>query len=1003
MSTAFGLRSHVLAVCFWSAAAGSLWAQQSFVPTVIAAAGAPSTLLFGEYGNSNSLLRSQNGGQTWTPVYITQAGLPQPPVEALVIDPNNSSTVYVSTTLAAGALWKSTDGGNTWGQATSGLPTTLPVNYFTLVTDTTGSYLYIQLGTNLYLSSNGGSLWLYQGVVPTSSGTLIVAPSDRAIMYYIDAATLKLYVSTSGGSYWSTSMTVPGGPNATVASVAVPVYDPNDLYVTMNVPIQGQEVFATLDGAAFTNQGGTGLGAFTSIASAPTGPMYAFTNPVSGFYRSLNSGQSWQNLGVDGLQRYGATTLDPNVRSTLYGLETQLPATQPEALVESQDSGITWTAIPATILPTIAKPAAMYNITLEQGAPYYAPFSAQLFENSAWITPVTVSTTGESWITLGVSSGSTPLADSFTINTTGLAPGTYTSTITISAPGTFNKTVSIPVQLTLKPAGALGPGYIINSVVGNGNPASGATTGTPTSLAVGDVRAVAMDPSGNVDFSAGNRLWQFTPPTAAQSSGVLTALAGNGQNASVCQGSGAALSGSLADPDGIAFDAQGSTYLPEYSAQMVCKYTQGELYTALSLVPLEESIGVHTVVLDPLLYMLLPVPSGILRFDGAKLTVLIPAQFSNPYSMLEDSQGNFYVSDMGLNQVLKITPSGTVTSYAGTGVAGFGGDGSPASQAMLSAPAGIAFDSAGTLYIADSGNSRIRTVTQDGNIHTIAGTGLPGFAGDGMTADYASFHNPLGVAVDASGNVWIADTGNFRLRELTRQNTPTPQPRAANPIQGPNVATTLSPGSIFSLYGMLLAPAGPGIAAPSNTWPRSMNDVSVTINGVAAPLYYVSPTQINGQIPFETPVGTATAMIAVNGSLAATVNFTVASAQPDVLVQGGGTQAVAVNQDGTVNTPSTPAHGGDVEVVYLTGIGVPTVAIPTGAPSPSAAPLAMANYPYSITLNGQQTDVAFLGYAPGFPALVQANFTIPQGLTGNLSLVVTVNGQSSAPTTLTVQ
>lgn len=997
------MRSKLLAVCLFAAAAGSAWAQQSFVPTVIASAGAPSTLLFGQYGNSNSLLRSQDSGSTWTPVYITQAGLPQPPVGTLIIDPTNSNTVYLSTTLAAGILWKSTDGGNTWTQPTSGLPANLPVNYFDLVTDTTGTYLFLQLGTSIYMSPNGGTLWLYQGVAPTSSGSMIVAPSNRGIMYYIDAGTLKFYVSLNGGESWASDMTVPGGAGATVSSLSVPAFDANDVFVTVNIPIQGQEVFATLDGSPFTNQSGTGLGAFTSMASAVTGPMYAFTNPVNGFYRSLNSAQSWQNLGVDGLQRFGATTLDPNVRSTLYGLETQLPATQPEALVKSVDSGITWNAMPATILPTISQPVPMYNVTLEQGAPYAVPFGAQLLENTAWITPATVTTSGESWIKLGTGSGNTPFSDSFSIDTTGLTPGTYLSTITIAAPQTSNKSVSIPVHLTLKPAGALGPGYLVSTVAGNGNAASGATTGAaPANLAVGDVRAVAIDASGNIDFSAGNRLWQFTPPVSAKASGVLTALAGNGINASVCQG-GDPLSGSLADPDSIAFDAQGAVYLPEYAAQAVCKYTAGNLYTALNLAPLQASIGIHTVVLDPLLYMLLPVPSGILRWDGAKLTVAIPAQFSNPYSMLEDSNGNFYVSDTGLNQVFKITRDGTVTSYAGTGTAGFGGDGGPANQALLSAPAGIAFDSNNTLYIADSGNSRIRTVTSDGYIHTIAGTGVPGFAGDGMTADFASFQDPLGVAADSFGNIWIADAGNFRLRELTPQNTPTPQPRASNPMQGPNVATTLSPGSIFSLYGALLAPAGPGIEAMSNTWPRSINDVSVTINGIAAPLYFVSPAQINGQIPFETAPGPATAIIAVNGSPYATVNFNVVVAQPDVLVQNGGTQAVAVNQNGSVNTPSTPAHGNDVEVVYLTGIGIPTTAIPTGAPSPSAQPLALANYPYSITVNGQQTTVKFLGYAPGFPALVQANFVIPQGLTGNLQLVVTVNGVSSVPTIITVQ
>jgi uncharacterized protein (TIGR03437 family) len=130
----------------------------------------------------------------------------------------------------------------------------------------------------------------------------------------------------------------------------------------------------------------------------------------------------------------------------------------------------------------------------------------------------------------------------------------------------------------------------------------------------------------------------------------------------------------------------------------------------------------------------------------------------------------------------------------------------------------------------------------------------------------------------------------------------------------------------------------------------------------------------------------------------------VVPAEPDLLVQGGGPQAVAVNPDGSVNTSSKPAHPGDVEVAYLTGIGVPSVAVATGAPSPSSAPFALVKYPYSITLNGQATQVSFLGYAPGFPALVQANFQIPSNLApGDYQLVVTVNGEASLPAVISVR
>ena len=97
-----------------------MWAQQSFVPTVIATPGSPSSILFGVYGGA--LSRSADLGKTWTPLYITQAGLPQPPVNGFAVDPLNSSTVYLATTFAGGMFWKSTDGGQTWFQASAGLP-----------------------------------------------------------------------------------------------------------------------------------------------------------------------------------------------------------------------------------------------------------------------------------------------------------------------------------------------------------------------------------------------------------------------------------------------------------------------------------------------------------------------------------------------------------------------------------------------------------------------------------------------------------------------------------------------------------------------------------------------------------------------------------------------------------------------------------------------------------------------------------------------------------------
>jgi len=132
-----------------------------------------------------------------------------------------------------------------------------------------------------------------------------------------------------------------------------------------------------------------------------------------------------------------------------------------------------------------------------------------------------------------------------------------------------------------------------------------------------------------------------------------------------------------------------------------------------------------------------------------------------------DPAGNLYIADFGNSRVRKVTPGGTISTYAGTGTPGFAGDGGPATAAQLSFPQGVALDSAGNLYIADSNNNRIRKVTPGGTISTYAGTGLQGFSGDGGPAIDAQLWFPVGVALDSAGNLYIADQENQRIRKVT--------------------------------------------------------------------------------------------------------------------------------------------------------------------------------------------------------------------------------------------
>ena len=165
------------------------------------------------------------------------------------------------------------------------------------------------------------------------------------------------------------------------------------------------------------------------------------------------------------------------------------------------------------------------------------------------------------------------------------------------------------------------------------------------------------------------------------------------------------------------------------------------------------------------------------RIAAAGLATAISAQAQTvattlpllfPWAIVFDSQGNLYFAETNNHVIREVTPAGGLTTVAGTGVQGFSGDGGLATSAELDSPAGLALDSAGNFYIADTHNQRIRKITlAAGLIATVAGTGVAGFAGDGGPAAAALLDHPTALALDSAGNLYIADTGNQRIRKLT--------------------------------------------------------------------------------------------------------------------------------------------------------------------------------------------------------------------------------------------
>ena len=162
--------------------------------------------------------------------------------------------------------------------------------------------------------------------------------------------------------------------------------------------------------------------------------------------------------------------------------------------------------------------------------------------------------------------------------------------------------------------------------------------------------------------------------------------------------------------------------------------------------------------------------------DGDAATA---AQLNFPTAVAADAAGNLFIADTFNNRIRKMSANGTITTVAGSGARGFSGDGGPATAAQLNYPQGVAGDAAGSLFIADTGNMMVRKVSASGIITTGAGiaaaTGAQGVSGDGGPATVAQLNSPKGVALDATGSLFIADTGNQRIRKVSAGGIITPR------------------------------------------------------------------------------------------------------------------------------------------------------------------------------------------------------------------------------------
>ncbi|MFJ5927387.1 RICIN domain-containing protein [Kitasatospora sp. NPDC092948] len=281
----------------------------------------------------------------------------------------------------------------------------------------------------------------------------------------------------------------------------------------------------------------------------------------------------------------------------------------------------------------------------------------------------------------------------------------------------------------------------ISTVAGNDGPGGFKGENEPAATAqLNRPLGVAVDGTGTLFIADYNnqRVRKVT------TDGRITTVAGTGV-AGFAGNNGPADKAQLSQPRGLAVDGAGNLYIADAGNHRLRKITADGRITTIA--------GTGT--------------GGFVGNNGPAVS----AQLNYPLAVAVDSAGVLYISDFSGHRIRKITADGRISTVAGTGTAGSGGDGGPADKAQLNGPRGLALDGAGNLYIADAGNNRIRKITADGRMSTVAGTGTAGFSGDGGPADKAQLSAPLGVVVNSAGEVLLSDYNNHRVRRIAGDGT----------------------------------------------------------------------------------------------------------------------------------------------------------------------------------------------------------------------------------------
>lgn len=584
------------------------------------------------------------------------------------------------------------------------------------------------------------------------------------------------------------------------------------------------------------------------------------------------------------------------------------------------------------------------------------------------------------------------------------------------------------------------PSYTINTIAGTGTSGYSGDGSLAISAQLASPFGVAVDSSGNIYIAdqGNNRIRKITPD------GNINTVAGNGTSGYTGD-KGSATSAELSNPQGVAVDSAGNIYIADTSNNVIRKVSNGSITTIAG----DNSLGfgysgdggqaVSAQLFHPTslaldasgnLYIADTNNSVIRRVgtdntittvagnhapgyagDGGQATA---AEIDNPSGVALEATGILYIADTGSNRVRKVALDGTISTLAGTFTGAYGGDGGPAIKASLNKPRGVAVDAAGNVYIADAFNGRIRLVTRNGAISTIAGNGGAGDSGDGGQATSAKLFFPSDVALNASGNVYIVDNQNDSIRVLTPvQQVPSITAGGVQSAGAFGAFSSVAPGSWIEIFGTNLASGTrpwSGDDFKDANAPISLDGTSVTIGGQSAFVAYISPAQVNAQVPSTVGIGPQSITVTTGQVTSSPYSIAVNPTQPGLLAPpsfnvGGNQYVAALFPDGATfvappgaipGAVSRQAKPGDTIVLYGIGFGAVTPYTPAGEIAGQSTTLVS---PLQVFFGQTPATLSYWGLAPGQVGLYQINVVVPNVATSDLvPLTFTLGGQSGTQT-----